>query len=254
MKPSVSVVAFIQARMSSSRLPGKVLMEIEATPMLRMIWERLGRAETIDQIVVVTGRSSADDPIEDLCNRFGVNCFRGDDLDVLKRFAEASESYVADYIVRITGDCPYTDPETVDLVVRTCIEGGFDYAANRMPDERTYPIGLDVEVFKTEVLRRANRLSTQSYQREHVTPYFYDGSDDSIQVFHVRMPGKDLGAERWTVDTEEDLRFIREVAKEVGLDARLSEILRLLSSSPQLRNINSGVLQKRYTETEIKSE
>lgn len=250
MKPSVSVVAFIQARMSSSRLPGKVLMEIEGTPMLRMIWERLGRAETIDEIVVVTGTSSADDPIEDLCNRFGVNCFRGDDLDVLNRFAEASESYPTDYIVRITGDCPYIDPETVDLVVRTCIEGGFDYAANRMPDERTYPIGLDVEVFKTDVLRLANRRSTQSYQREHVTPYFYDGSDDSIQAFHVRMPGEDLGAERWTVDTEEDLRFITAVAREVGLRAKTSDIVSLLSLKPELRTINSDVYQKLYTETQ----
>lgn len=167
----MSVVAIIQARMSASRLPGKVLEDIGGKPMLVRVVERVKAAKAIDEIVVATSDQPADAAVEGLCKERGFRCFRGHETDVLDRFMKAAESAGAkagDTLVRITADCPLMDPEVIDKVVRAKTPD-VDYATNVL--RYTYPDGLDVEVFSFESLARAWKEATDPVHREHVTPY-----------------------------------------------------------------------------------
>ena len=169
---ALRTVAIIQARMTSTRLPGKVLKEICGKPMLARQIERVARARLVDLVAVATSEDASDDPIAALCAEFGVPSYRGSLADVLGRFQGAAERLgPADHIVRLTGDCPLSDPSIVDACVAVHIANGADYTANGV--ERTYPDGLDVEVMTSSVLARAAREAKDPFQREHVTPYIY---------------------------------------------------------------------------------
>ena len=192
----IRTVAIIQARMSSSRLPGKVLLDIAGQPMLAHVIERTRLAQTVSQVVVATTDDPADNPLVEFCARLGCPVYRGSQFDVLDRYFQAARQFQAQVIVRITADCPLLDPALVDLTVRYFLgEAGtslpqpvsgtssetefpWDFAANRLPPPwgRTYPIGLDVEVCSFSALARAWQSATHPHQREHVMPYLYEYS------------------------------------------------------------------------------
>lgn len=242
-RPGPRIVAIVQARMGSSRLPGKVLADIGGRTMLARVVRRLSRARLVHQIVVATSLAEADDVISDECQRLLVPSFRGSEQDVLDRFQQAASTHGADVVVRITSDCPMIDPEIVDQVVAAFLEHRPDYASNTLT--RTYPRGLDTEVMASTALRRAWEDATSGYQREHVTPYIYE-NPDRFRLLPVRG-ALDLSEGRWTVDTLDDLAFVRAVYARIG-DAEgfgWRDTLELLAREPQLRELNRYVEQKR---------
>jgi len=265
---SNSIVAIIQGRMGSSRLPGKVLLDIAGKPMLQHVIERTQRAQNITSVVVATSCDPLDDPIAAFCAHTGVSCARGSLHDVLDRFYQAANAHKADVVVRITADCPVIDPElidrTINLVTKCLSSKSIDFAANRLPPpfRRTFPIGLDVEVSSFSALERAWQESTETFHREHVMPYLYEGvtleadgllsSGRSPRGFNIALLNHDpdLGALRWTVDTPEDLIFIREIFSRLNgkADFNWYDVLNILEGEPELARINSEVRHKSMTE------
>lgn len=228
-------IAIIQARLSSSRLPGKVLRDIAGEPMLARVLARVGRAKLIDQIVVATTSDEADNPIVEYCQETGFACFRGDPYDVLDRFYLCAKQFEADLIVRITADCPMIAPEEIDRVIKTFLDSGADFATNRLPPpfERTSPIGMDTEVCSFTVLERAWKEADQTYQREHVMPYLYD-TDGRFKVVLVNNEPS-LGNLRFTVDTPEDLQLANEIYQAFNgrNDFTLEELLEENAKHPE---------------------
>ena len=165
------VLGILQARVSSTRLPGKVIKDIMGLPMIIRQVERVRRAKVIDQLLIATSLDSSDDAIEHLCEEYKIAYFRGSLNDVLDRFYRAAESVLPDHIVRLTGDCPLADPELIDKVISYHLEGGFDYTSNTV--EPTYPDGLDIEVFRFHCLKKAWEEARLPSQREHVTLFMY---------------------------------------------------------------------------------
>lgn len=237
-------VIFIQARMGSTRLPGKVLMDIGGQTMLARVVNRARRTKTVRTIVVATSMSVRDDVIMEHGRALGVDVFRGDEEDVLNRFYKAAIAFNADVVIRITADCPLIESGIIDKVVTTFLEvyPKADFAANTL--QRTYPQGMDVEVASFRALERAWRQARNFYQRAHVFPYIYENPDsfDLISVTDER----DNSWMRWTVDTQEDLEFIRAVYSALGNDDHVSwrEVLVLLDRQPELLEINKHVRQK----------
>jgi spore coat polysaccharide biosynthesis protein SpsF len=245
-KTSRRTVAIIQARMGSSRLPGKVLKEIDRRPMLDWVVMRAGRAHTVNAVAVATTTDPSDDPIAAFCEARGIPVYRGDVFDVLDRYYQAARAFQAEVIVRLTADCPLLDPQVVDLTVQRFLDSGADFAANRLPPpfQRTFPIGLDTEVCSFAALERAWKEAEQKYQREHVMPYLYDqeGRFKVVVVDH----SEDEGAQRWTVDTPQDLEFVRQVVARFGGrdDFGWLDVLALLEREPELMAINAEILHK----------
>jgi glutamate-1-semialdehyde 2,1-aminomutase len=243
--------AIIQARMCSSRLPGKVLADVAGQPMLKRVCERVARATRVDVVLVATSTGPADDAVADFCRREGVRCYRGSEDDVLDRYYHAAREAKADVVVRITADCPLIDPAVIDKVIDAFRRAGVDYACNTL--RRTYPDGLDVEVFTAAALGRAWREAAKAAEREHVTPYLRTSG-------HFRTLGVeseiDLSARqlRWTVDEPEDLAFVRQVYQEANGQQALGfrEVLGLLERKPELAAAqgrcvsNEGYLRSLY--------
>ena len=202
------VVIIVQARMGSSRLPGKVLMDLHGRPLLERQIERLRRSQMADAVGIATSTDARDDVIAALAQRLGLTSFRGDEDDVLARFAGAAAAFQADVVVRVTADCPLIDPELLDrCVARLLDDPELDYVSNTL--ERTYPRGLDVEVLTRDALERAHQEATDPDDREHVTRFVWR------QPERFRLGGvadhDDHSALRWTVDTQEDLEVVRAV-------------------------------------------
>ena len=249
-------VAIIQARMGSSRLPGKVMLDINGRPMLDWVITRARRAKLVDDVAVATTTDVSDDPIEAYCKAQGVPVYRGDVFDVLDRYYQAARAFHADTIVRLTADCPLLDPYVVDQTVRRFYADGADFAANRLPPpfKRTFPIGLDTEVCSFAALERAWKEANQKYQREHVMPYLYD-EDGRFKVVVVNNP-EDFGDQRWTVDTPEDLEFVRQVVAGFGHfdDFNWMDVLALLDRNPALLEINAQIVHKTMKDVDERSE
>jgi spore coat polysaccharide biosynthesis protein SpsF len=239
-------VTIIQARMSSSRLPGKVLKEIAGKAMLAWVVERSRGAKRVDEVVVATSVEPADDAIASFCEQMGFLVFRGNLYDVLDRFYQAAKWFQADVVVRLTADCPVIDPTVIDLVLERFFEARVDFAANRLPPpwRRTYPIGLDTEVCTFAGLERAWREAVEPYEREHVMPYFYDqeGRYKILLVDHE----PDYGALRWTVDTPEDLELVRQIFAHFSGRVYFSwyEVIDLFTKNPEMAKINASVKAK----------
>jgi spore coat polysaccharide biosynthesis protein SpsF len=240
------VVTIIQARMGSTRLPGKVLMDVAGQAMLQRVIERAARIDGVAEVVVATSTAQPDEAIVSACREWGIRCVRGSEDDVLSRYRLAAEEASAEAVVRVTSDCPLLDPEVSGQVVRRFVEERPDYASNI--EERTWPRGLDTEVFTAEALKNADRQADQPYQREHVTPYIEEQTD-RFRILPV-TGGEDHSEHRWTVDTPEDLRFVREVYDELGGDGLFSwtDVLELVQRRPELREINRHVRQKHVKE------
>ena len=238
----MKVVAIIQARMGSTRLPGKALMDLGGETVLARVVGRLRRAPKVNEIVVATTKSIADDAIVHECQRLNVPSFRGSENDVLDRYYQAARVHAAGVVVRITSDCPVIDPELVDETIRVFSEECGDYASNSFP--RTYPRGLDAEVFTMGALGRAWRDAREPYEREHVTPYFYEHSE----LFRlVSQCGRiDYSRYRWTLDTAEDLELLRTIYARFSNrdDFNWGEVIQLMEREPELADLNSRVVQK----------
>jgi len=242
----MNIVAIIQARMGSSRLPGKVLMDLGGEMVLGRVVRRLQRSRHISKIVVATTTVPADEVIVAECDRLEVLCFRGSEHDVLDRYYQAARANAADAVVRITSDCPLIDPELVDETVEVFRDKHADYASNVFP--RTYPRGLDTEVFSFDALDRAWREAREAHQREHVTPYLYEHP----QIFKLASlsGAADYSRYRWTLDTREDLELLRAIYSRFDGrdDFSWKEVLRLMEREPELAELNSQVLQKSVRE------
>jgi spore coat polysaccharide biosynthesis protein SpsF len=257
------VVAIIQGRMSSSRLPGKILADIAGQPMLQRVFIRTSRSASVSQTIFATTTDASDDPVADYCDFSGIPVTRGSQFDVLDRYYQTAKQAKADVVVRITADCPVIDPALIDDVVRTVTsdQSTVDFAANRLPPpwNRTYPIGLDTEVCTFAALERAWKEAKEPQHREHVMPYFYEGvklitDNRSLQTgisprgFNIALlhHTTDFGDYRWTVDTPEDLKFMRQVYAHFDGrdDFTWKEVLNLVHDHPELMKINAGVQHK----------
>jgi spore coat polysaccharide biosynthesis protein SpsF len=241
-KEDDNIVAIIQARMCSTRLPGKVMKDISGKPMLWHVIYRVKYSKLINKIVVATSTNKEDDIIENFCKENRILFYRGDEEDVLKRYYEAAKIYNGNKIVRITSDCPLIDPEIVDIVIKEHLKDEVDYTSNTI--ERTFPRGLDTEVFNFEALERANEMAKEKYQREHVTIFIYE-NPHLFKIKNVRN-FKDLSHLRWTVDEERDLIFVREIYKRLykGNIFFMRDILEVLEKEIDLKKINEMVKQK----------
>lgn len=262
----MKTVAILQARMNSSRLPGKVLLPLANQPMLRRVISRLQRAAHLNSILVATTTDPADDPIADFCTAHGIACYRGEPYDVLARYLGAARFAEADTIVRITADCPLIDPALVDAVILALHDpqNPLDFCANRLPPPwgRTYPIGLDVEVCTRVALERAAHEATAAHHREHVMPYLYDDlPPDSLpktapiaraqtsRGFRIGLlhHPEDFGTVRWTVDTPADLQALNALYTLLAHRAERAnwlEILAVWQAHPELARINAAVQHK----------
>ena len=239
-------VAIIQTRMSSSRLPGKVLRLVGSQPMLARVAARASRASLVDEVMVATTTDPSDDPIASYCETAGIACFRGELYDVLDRYYQAARASGASVVVRLTADCPMIDPEEIDRTIThfhlTCA----DFTANRLPPpfKRTTAIGMDTEVVSFTALERAWQEAAEPFEREHVMPYLYD------------MPGrfkisvadweKDLSRLRFTVDTLEDLEVANQVYAEFDDrdDFTLQDLLAANALHPEWQAQLAGVKHK----------
>jgi spore coat polysaccharide biosynthesis protein SpsF (cytidylyltransferase family) len=232
------VVAIIQARMNSSRLPGKVLKLVGSKTVLARVIERVGRAHMPDKIVVATTNGSLDDPVEKTAIEAGVSCFRGAEDDVLGRFYGAALQYGADAIVRITADCPLIDPTVIDRVISVFGSGNYDYAANINPP--TYPDGLDVECVSGDALARACRDARLPSEREHVT-LFIRRRPDLFRIGNVRAQA-DYSQLRWVLDEEKDLAFVRAAYAHFGeASFGLEDMLTFVERETAVARINAGI-------------
>ena len=228
--------------MGSTRLPGKVLMEIGGRTALARVVRRLSRAAFVNEVVVATSNLPADDAIVGECERLGTRCFRGSEADVLDRYYWAAKNFDADAVVRITSDCPLIDPQLVDETIRVFETQEADYASNVIP--RTYPRGLDTEVFTAEALAWAWLEAREPHQREHVTPYLYEHPE----IFRMAsaVADEDFSQHRWTLDTPEDLDLIRAIYSRFDNrdDFSWREVLVLMEREPELSRMNAHIVQK----------
>jgi len=242
------VVGIIQARMASSRLPGKVLLDLAGEPVLSRVYSRSNRANTLGHVLVATSSSGEDDAIAEFCANHAIDVFRGHPTDVLDRVYRAARLHDAHTVVRITADCPVIDPELIDETVRCFLQADppVDFTANRLPGARTYPVGLDTEVCSIEALEQAWRQADQPYQREHVMPYLYEQPGRfSILVMDADADYSHL---RWTLDTVEDLSLLRRIYQHFDGrdDFSWRDVLELVKCEPELALLNAGVPQKSY--------
>ncbi|MGI6417958.1 MAG: cytidylyltransferase domain-containing protein [Thermoguttaceae bacterium] len=244
------VVAIIQARMGSTRLPGKVLEDLGGRTMLSRVVRRTRRSTALGEVVVATSTSVQDDPIVAECRRLGVECFRGSEADVLDRYFGAAEAYRAETVVRVTSDCPLIDWGVIDRVVGAFQQRQPDYASNTLV--RTYPRGLDTEVMTLEALARAWCEAREPYQRVHVTPYLYQ-HPELFRLLPVTGE-QDASEGRWTVDTPEDLEFVRAVYERFGETDRFSwrDAWTLVAREPELAKINARVEHKRLEDESLR--
>jgi spore coat polysaccharide biosynthesis protein SpsF (cytidylyltransferase family) len=239
-------IAIVQARMASSRLPGKVLADLAGRSMLARVVRRVERAASVDRVVVATTDQASDDPIAAECARLGVAAFRGQATDVLDRFYRAAREYRADAFARITADCPLADPALIDECVTAFAAAGADHASNAY--QRRYPRGLDVEVVRTTALERAWREARLPYERAHVTPFIY-ARREQFQLLPV-TGNEGHSHLRWTVDTADDLRLARAIYRRLGPDDRFGwrDVLELIQREPRLAALNRAVRQKELVE------
>ncbi|MBU0630359.1 MAG: glycosyltransferase family protein [Candidatus Margulisbacteria bacterium] len=230
----------IQARMGSTRLQGKVMKEVLGRPLLELLIERLKNCQLVDEIVVATTTKAADDVIEALARKLSVKVMRGSEDDVLDRYFQAAKKFALDHIVRITADCPLSDPEIVDKMIKYYIDSYFkyDYLCNTI--KPTFPDGMDVEIFSFEVLEKIHRLSQKKYLREHVCGYIIENPDQ----FRIKnyANDNDLSAIRLTVDTPEDFELIRVIFERLYPSKGIfhfDDILELIRENPELSKMNS---------------
>ena len=242
-------IAIIQARMGSTRLPGKVLRLVLGQPMLGHIVHRVAAARGVDLVVVATSELPGDDPIRAYCAIAGIACFAGNERDVLDRFYQCATTHHADLIVRITADCPLADPTLIEAIIAYRAEGGYDHAgiatgagAARLDGGR-YPDGLDAECFRMEVLAQAWREAVAPSDREHVTPFLWR-QPERFKLGQLKSP-IDYSHLRWTVDNEVDFNLIVALYTALHRENRIftmHEVLDHLAAHPELQEVNRTLI------------
>lgn len=240
----MKIVAIIQARMGSTRLPGKILKKVNGRPLLSYQLERLQQSKYINDLVIATTINEKDDLIVEFCKGNKALWFRGPEEDVLARYYEAAKTFKADIIVRITSDCPIIDVQVVDKTIRNFIDNNFEYVSNTL--ERTYPRGLDTEVFTFAALEKAYNEAILERDREHVTAYFYT-NPDVFKIGSVRNT-VDYSKYRWTVDTEEDFQLMKNIIEKLyseNSQFTLLDTVKLMEANPDWFYINSHIEQKK---------
>lgn len=240
---AAGALCIVQARMGSTRLPGKVLMELAGRPVLALVLARLSRSRRIGRVVVATTTQAEDDAIVAACAALDVAVHRGPLDDVLARYAGAAARFGGDPVVRVTSDCPLIDPDVIDAMLASFDPSACDYLSNAI--ERSFPRGLDAEVFSRAALQRAHREAGQPHEREHVTPYLYQ-HPERFRLAHYRRDD-DRSALRWTLDTPEDYEFLRAFVQRLGdrvVEAGIDELLRSFDGAPELGEINRHIQQK----------
>lgn len=239
------ILGILQARMSSTRLPGKVLLPLAGAPALQRQLERLGRVTGWDRLIVATSNEASDDPIAALCAELSQEVFRGSLDNVLDRFYHAALFHQARHVVRLTGDCPLIDPGIVDRVIALHLPGGYDYTNNTL--RRTFPTGLDCEIARFDVLAEAWREARDPGELEHVTPFIYN-RPERFKIGCLTQE-QDLSALRWTLDTPEDYAMVGAVYNALYPANRAfatDDILAFLKDKPRIRARNATV-QSRAT-------
>lgn len=240
----MKIVGIVQARVTSTRLPGKVLKEVRGKPLLAYELERLAKIRPLGELAVATTVNGCDDPIEALCAGLNVPVYRGSERDVLSRYYEAAALFGADIVVRFTADCPLIDPKLSEEVISYYLTHrlSVDYCAL---DVSTYPRGMDTEIFSMRILEEAFREGRAEAEREHVT-YFIWNRPSRYRLWHKKSE-RDWGKYRLTVDTAEDFALVREILERLspeGMDFGLPDIVTLLESHPELAALNEGITQK----------
>lgn len=246
------IVAIIQARMGSSRLPGKVLMDIEGKPMLEWVVSRVRQSNRVHEVVVATTTDPSDDQVAEFCQDNGIAVYRGSTFDVLDRYYQAASQAKADVVVRVTADCPLIDPQEIDTLLSEFFDRQVDFATNRLPPpwHRTFPIGLDTEVASFTALERAWKEASEKHDREHVMPYLYEVEGRFKIYYHNTSP--DYGDMRWTVDTAEDLQAVRLIFSHLSNKDHFTwhDVLDVVQQNPELGNINAGIRHKVFDEVD----
>jgi spore coat polysaccharide biosynthesis protein SpsF len=249
------VMAVLQARFSSTRLPGKVLRPILGEPMLWRQIERIQKARSLDSLLLATSADTSDDKLADAMKSYGVAVFRGNLNNVLDRFYQAvkSSKTIPEHVVRLTGDCPLVDPELIDEIVHHHVSSGADYTSNSV--QPTYPDGLDVEVMTFSALEEAHREANLPSHFEHVTPYLHQ-NPAKFKIVHHRRSGDDLSSLRWTVDEPADFEIVSKIYESLypqNPTFTTKDILTFLSQNEALLKLNADFernegLMKSYRE------
>jgi spore coat polysaccharide biosynthesis protein SpsF len=233
----VKIGIIIQARIGSSRLQNKVMIDIEGKPLLWHVVERCKKSN-VDEIIIATSKNSENDVIEKFCKSNNFTCFRGSEEDVLNRYYEVAKKFNLDIIVRVTGDCPLVSPELINEIIMKFNKEKVDYMSNVV--KRSFPRGLDVEIFLFSALEKANRKVKEKFQREHVTPFIYN-NHELFRIAHLIAKGPlnrpDI---RICVDTEEDLKLVKIIYAELyeGGVIPIKEVIKFLNKNPRLLNLN----------------
>lgn len=237
------VGAIIQARMGSSRLPGKTMHMVNDKPLLQYCVERVKQARYVDKVIIATTENSADDEIYKWCIENNISCYRGNEQDVLDRYYQAAIVNNLDIIVRVTSDCPFIEPSLIDMLITTLINYDYDYTSNRWKT-RSWPHGLDAEVFKREALYKAWEEADKAYEREHVTPYILE-HDDMFNLAEIPL-NKDLSYIRLTVDYQEDMTLVKAIMSILqqrwGNTFSWHNIIEVLEEDENLGNINKSAI------------
>jgi glutamate-1-semialdehyde aminotransferase/spore coat polysaccharide biosynthesis protein SpsF (cytidylyltransferase family) len=244
MIKNLKVLCIIQARMTSSRLPKKTLASLNGIPAIIRMVNRVLLSKFIDEIVIATGVSEENNILEDTIKSYtDIKIFRGDDNDVLSRYVEVTKLYEADLIIRLTGDCPLIDPGIIDNTLELIANSKSDYASNIT--ERTFPDGLDVEVFTKNLLMEANEKSLDSFSREHVTTYMHGLRKDKIYSKKVKKSSlkntEDFSQLRWTLDEKKDLDFLNIIFKNLPNSAKWMQIVSFLVNNPDIQLLSKGI-------------
>jgi glutamate-1-semialdehyde 2,1-aminomutase len=236
----MKIVAIVQARMGSTRLPNKVMKQIAGVPLIELLLKRLAQAAEVDEIVVATSVDGRNQPLEDCVTALGYRCYRGSENDVLDRFYQAAKLAAADVVIRITGDCPLVDPALVDTMVRRFKEADVDYYSNTSPP--SYPDGLDTEIFTFAALERAMQEAESAFEREHVTPYLREGDRFRQQSMAY---SENLSGLRWTVDESADFEVISNIFCHFSPDIHFGwlQVLELQRSQPELFAANQQLIR-----------
>lgn len=241
----LNTVVIVQARLGSTRLPGKTMKQILGRPLLSFLLERLQSCQMIDEIVVATTKNPRDKQIVEFCRREHIHSFIGEESDVLDRYFQAAEAAGADVVVRVTGDCPLIDPQIVDQVIKTFVDHypKYEYVSNVI--DRTFPRGMDVEVFSLKCLETIKQYASTPEELEHVTTYLLK-HQDRYSCYSVKHDS-DLSNYRWTVDTAEDWVLVKNILESLypsKASFTMKDILDILEQHPEWNDINAHVIQK----------
>lgn len=247
------ILGVLQARFSSTRLPGKVLRPILGKPMLERQIERILRVKSLDKLIVATSVNTEDDGIAQLCSDMGVGCYRGSLDDVLDRFYQGAKEWSPKHVIRMTGDCPLTDFKVIDQLIEFHCKGGYDYTSNAL--EPTYPDGLDVEAMGFSALETAWKNANMQSSREHVTLYLYQNP----QLFKIGIMKNtiDLSHLRWTVDELQDFQLVEKIYESLypqNPQFTTEDILQYMDEQLELKNQNTRFIRNEGLEKSLQKD